>query len=358
MWLYQFKIGARHRRVTLGSATAVTLTSARKTAGELHAKVRLGRDPAGEKAEGRVRAAETVGAVLASYLEQKRASLRPLSFVQVKRHLQKHCKPLHGLQLAKVDRRAVAARIAVIETKNGKIAANRTQSSLSAFFAWCMRQGLTDSNPVIGTDRRPEQSRVRVLTDNELKAIWNATSGADDYSAIVRLLMLTAARASEIGSLRWSEITDTSIMLPATRTKKAREHAIPLTDTALAIIAARQKYADQDFIFGRRNDRPFTGWSVCKAALDARLAASGMKAEWVHHDLRRSAATKMAELGIEPHIIEAVLNHVSGHKAGVAGVYNRAKYDAQKKIALQRWAEHVLAIVEGRASNVVPLRQA
>jgi hypothetical protein len=182
VWIYQYKIGDQHRRLTLGSATAVSLSQARKSAVELHAKVRLGRDPAGEKAEGRVRAAETVGATLQVFFAHKRARLRPQSYDRVQRHLLKHCRPLHGLQLAKVDRRAVAARIADVEANSGPIAANRMRSALSSFFAWCMRQGLVDANPVIGTERNPERSRDRVLDDDELKAIWAATASDSDYT--------------------------------------------------------------------------------------------------------------------------------------------------------------------------------
>jgi integrase len=354
VWVYQFKIGARHRRLTLGSATAVPLAQARKIAAELHAKVRLGRDPAGEKAEGRTRAAETLAVVLQTYLAHKRASLKPGSYKGVERHLLRHCKPLHGLQLTKIDRRAVAGRIAAVAAKSGAVEANRVSSSLAAFFAWCLREGLVDTNPAAGGNRAPEQSRTRVLNDDELKAIWNATEGNDDYAAIVRLLIITGARANEIGGLRWSEIIDGRIVLLAARTKNAREHEIPLAPVARTLLDARARRADRDFVFGRRQDRPFTGWSICKDTLDARLSSAVR--HWTHHDLRRSMATRMAEnLDIEPHIIEAVLNHVSGHKHGVAGVYNRARYEQQKTTTLLRWADYVLAIVEGRQSKVIPL---
>jgi integrase len=138
-------------------------------------------------------------------------------------------------------------------------------------------------------------------------------------------------------------------VLPASRTKNARQHIIPLADSARAILEARPRRADRDFIFGRREGRPFTGWSVCKGLLDARIKANGATvANWVPHDLRRSTATRMAEIGVAPHIIEAVLNHVRGHKAGVAGVYNRATYEPEKRTALALWADHVLAVVEKR----------
>jgi integrase len=119
-----------------------------------------------------------------------------------------------------------------------------------------------------------------------------------------------------------------------------------------AILQAREQ--DGAFVFGRSGSSGFSGWSRCKERLDEAL---GMD-DWAIHDLRRTFATGSAEIGIQPHIIEAVLNHVSGHKSGVAGIYNRAAYETEKATALNRWAEHVAAIIEGRDSNVTPLRGA
>jgi integrase len=347
-WIYQFKLGSQHRRVTLGNATALSAVQARKTATELHAMVRLGRDPAGEKAEGRVRAAETMGAALEACLAHQRARLRPRSYVEVERHLLKHCRSLHSLQLAKIDRRDVAARLAAMATRSGAVAANRVRASLAAFFAWAIREGLTDTNPVVGTGKRPERSRDRVLAPVELKTIWAATADDSDYSAVVRLLMLTGQRASEIAGLKWSEVSDDQIVLAPARTKNGRRHIVPVTEPVRAILEARPRRPDRDFIFGRRHNRPFSGWPVLKKALDARIGPA--VPHWTHHDLRRTTATHMAEeLEISPHIIEAVLNHVSGHKHGVAGIYNRADYEVQKRHALTAWANHLLELVEGRS---------
>jgi integrase len=128
-----------------------------------------------------------------------------------------------------------------------------------------------------------------------------------------------------------------------------------------AILEGRPRREGRDFIFGRLRDRPLNGWSVCKANLDKRIKEAGAELpHWTHHDLRRTTATRMAdELGIAPHIIEAVLNHVSGHKAGVAGIYNRADYSVQMRQALTSWSEHLLSIVAGRpmSKKVVPLRK-
>jgi integrase len=355
-WIFQYDIGPRTRRMTLGSTAALTATRARATAAELHAKVRLGQDPAGDKAESRVRSAESFDAILRLYLAQQRSELKPLSYTQKERHLVKHCRALHALPLIKVDRRTIAAKLATVTTKSGSVEANRVRASLSAFYSWCISQGFADNNPVVGTARHHEKSRERVLTDAELKTIWEATAGDDDYSAIVRLLLLTGQRASEIGDLSWSETSDDCITLPGARTKNSRDHIVPLSVPAQAILEARPKMLGRDFVFGRaHSDGGFTGWSSCKVLLDDRIKASGAKVkDWVNHDLRRTVATRMAGLGVAPHVVEAVLNHVSGHKAGVAGIYNRATYEPEKRAALTKWAKAFLQIVEG--GKIIPLR--
>jgi integrase len=268
----------------------------------------------------------------------------------VERHLLTYAKPLHGLGVALVSRRDIGNLLATMAASSGSPSANFTRASLSAFFGWCMMRGLVEQNPVIGTHVAKMEPRTRVLPLAELAAVWRAC-GDDPYGAIVRLLILTGQRREEIGGLRLEEIGDGIIALPASRAKNKRAHIIPLSASAQAILAARPSRGE--FIFG---PKPFTSWSRGKALLDAAL---GKKlAPWTLHDLRRSVATGMAELGVAPHIVEAVLNHVSGHKAGIAGVYNRATYEKEKRTALALWADHVLAAVEGRASTVVPMLRA
>jgi integrase len=348
----------------------------RKTAEQLYARVKLGQDPATDKAEAQARAAQTFRVALDQYLAQQRARLRPRTYPDLERHLLKHGKPLHGLQLAKITRADIAAIIISASKNSGQVTANRVRASLSSFFSWAMQQGSVDANPVIGTARHKEQSRDRVLSPSELRLIWKALDDDDDFGAIVKVLALTGQRASEIAGLRWSEISDDTIVLPGDRTKNHRPHILPLSEPAVAILAARTKRDNRELIFGR-GAKPFSGWSKCKQRLDAKLAKAGAKfAHWTLHDFRRTFATfasgglpehqlKMlpprdreaaSGLGIEPHVIQAVLGHVSGYRSGVAGVYNRSTSAREKKAALDRWADRLLAIVEDRASNVVPLK--
>ena len=351
-WIFQYKIGNQNRRITLGSLAALTPARARETAGDLHAKVRLGLDPAGEKTEGRARAAETMGAVAQSYLTYQSGHLRPRSYVEVERHLLRYCKPLHGLQLVKIDRRTVAARITDVASNNGAATANRVRASLSALFSWAMRQGLCDFNPVAGTGRAPEQSRARVLDDGELKVIWNAL-GPDDYSAIIRLLILTGCRRDEVGSLRWCEVAGDQIVLPPQRTKNNREHRIPLVGAVRAILDGRER--DGMFVFGRHPGKPFSGWGVSKAGLDRRIKAAGPQLPgWRIHDLSRTFRTGLGKLGVAPHIAELAINHA---RKGIEATYDKHRYEGEIKTALTLWANQVFAIVEGQDERkIVSLR--
>jgi integrase len=216
-----------------------------------------------------------------------------------------------------------------------------------------MGQGIADTNPVIGTSTQKERPRDRVLSPAELRTIWNALPD-DHYGAIMKLLAVTGQRAGEIAGLRWSEVDleRGTIMLPGERTKNHRPHLVPLPQAARTIIEARPRRPGRDLIFGLA-EGPFSNWSDSKQRLDEKIALP----HWTPHDLRRTAATMMAELGIQPHIIESVLNHVSGFRAGVAGTYNRFLYEAEKRQALNLWAEHLLAIVKGHTAPVVPLKQ-
>jgi integrase len=362
-FVFQYKLGAKQRRIALGSTGALDISKARDTAKDLYARVRLGQDPANDKADAKAKAGDTFEATIPLFLARQRERLRPRSYADLDRHLTKHAKPLHRLHLEKITRRDIATCLTSITANNGAVTANRVRASLSTFFVWTVCEGLIDANPVINTNRNQERPRDRVLSPAELRLIWKALED-DDYGAIIKLLALTGQRAGEIAWLRWSEILEREIALPGERTKNHRPHIIPLSDPARAILSARPRRttADgkpRDLVFGI-GDGPFSGWSKSKEALDARLeeAAGQPLPHWTPHDLRRSFATHAGELGIQPHIIEAVLNHISGHKAGVAGIYNRAAYEPEKRAALARWADQLLSWVEGRKSNVTTLRRA
>ena len=343
-WIFQYKIGAKQRRLVIGKASALSVDKARGLAADLHAKVRLGGDPAADKAVGKVNAALSFGSVAGRYLAWQKKRLRSRSYVEVERRINRDAKPFHGMPIHTIDQRTVAARISTVIDSKGAPTGRLVRSTLSALFSWAMKEGLVSQNPAINTNMPAVVSRDRVLSDRELAAIWKGCPD-DDYGNIVRLLMLTGQRRNEMAGLRWPEIDldKRVIELPPDRVKNKRPHRIPISGPVHSILNCRPKIAGRDYVFGY-GDGPFQGWMFAKRSLDSRVGID----PWTHHDLRRTCATGMADLGVQPHVIEAVLNHVSGHKGGIAGIYNRATYAAEKAQALQLWADHVMAIAGGK----------
>jgi integrase len=356
----------QQRKIRLGPAgrDAMPAAKAREIANDVLAKARLGVDVVGErKAAAAAPKPYELGSAFERYIRQVEGQLRPNTVREIRRHLARDWAPIQHIATNAVSRIQISARLGEIVAEHGPVAANRSRASLSAFFAWCVREGLTDLNPVVGA-RRPEaeRARERVLKDREIAAIWKAV-GDGAYGKILRLLLLTGQRRQEVGAIAAEEIDlERRIwLLPASRTKNSEAHAVPLSDQALVILKEAIGDKRQGCLFGPGG---FKGWSDARASLDTRLALIRSKDEppiepFVIHDLRRTVATGLADIGIAPHIVEAVLNHVSGSKRGVAGVYNRASYSAEKRQALDRWGAHVESILAGEAgTNIVPLRTA
>jgi integrase len=191
-----------------------------------------------------------------------------------------------------------------------------------------------------------------VLTDRELAAVWQAC-GDDDYGRILKLLALTGCRRDEIGALKWGEIDfDTGVMtLPPERVKNGRTLSLPLPAPALTILRSVPCRDGRAHIFGAHG---FTSWSVMTKQLHARIAATGASlAPWRLHDLRRTMRTNLGKLGVRPDVAEMCIGHV---RKGMIAIYDRYRYESEIAAALARWAEHLMAIVEGRESKVVSLR--
>jgi integrase len=343
VWIFQYAIGGRTRRLTFGAYPAMGVPDARAQAERLHARTKLGGDPAQEKADAKA-PGETFGDCLGFYLRHRRAQgrLRPTTLAETERHLNVNLRALHPIRIDQLDRRAIAAELSRL-TERGPVQANRTRASVVKFLNWCAGEGYIDSNPARFVNRNPERPRDRLLGVDELVRIWRALP-AGDFGDVVRLLMLLGQRRDELAELEWNEVDlERGVLaLPAARMKNRRPHGIPLGPTAAAILQARDR-GERPLVFGAGH-RGFSGWSRAKARLDAQLPAM---APWVIHDLRRAVATHMNELGTAPHIVEAVLGHVSGAKGGVAGIYNHAGYDVDKRAAVLRWDAHLMAAIGG-----------
>ncbi len=348
-WIAQYRIGTKQRRLTLGSLDKLDPDEARQRARAALAKSQLGQDPQLEKYESRAEASVTFDIVRKKYLATAIKRLRPRSYELSELTLNRHWAPLSELPISSIRRATVANRMPEIAEQHGLVAANRARASLSAFFSWAIGEGIADTNPVVGTNKAiTEIPRDRVLTDQELALVWTCLVDGD-YCWIIRLLILTAQRRDEVGSMPWSEIDvgAATWKIESARTKNRLAHEVPLSRSAVEILANLPRREGRDLVFGS-GAGPFQGWGNAKEALDERIkAANGGKAiaPWRMHDIRRTVATRLGDLGVLPHVVEAILNHISGSKAGVAGIYNRALYAPEKRAALDRWSDHLEGLI-------------
>jgi integrase len=362
-YFVKYNVGPQQRRHTLGAVVRGNLKAMKLEASKVLAKARLGTDVVAVKRAVKSKQSTSLGDLVARYLDDRQPKLRPRYHAEIKRQLERDWKGLHQHAVESVTRQAVITVVDDIAASRGEVAADRARTALGGLSGWVIERGYCDANPTLNVSPRAgSRARERVLSAAELVEVWRAC-GEDHYGRIVRLLILTGQRRREIGDLAWLEVDSDKrqIDLPAERTKNHRPHVVPLSDQALALLPKFR--VGRDLAFGHR-DGGFSGWSKAKGELDARIAEArmlvGIKEQmpsWRLHDLRRSFVTHINELGFaQPHVVEAIVNHVSGHLAGVAGVYNKAQYLAERRKALELWGDHVLALVEGRTRKVVPIK--
>jgi integrase len=360
-YLAQYTLGGQKRRIPLGACSAISLAAARAAVQEILGLVATGRDPAAERKAAVLEAARkaahealTLGALLmqweALHLADKRERYR--------------AEAVRAIKNAFVDRlnwpaadlsRATVVRVLDGLARDGKRAmASRTAAYGRACYHWAVKRGSLASNPFQDLPLAPTPKRERVLTDDELRAVWEATSGPGPFNAIVRTLILTGQRREEVAGMAWSEVAPdlSAWTIPTGRAKTGAAHVMPLSVPAQAILRGAP-LTESDLVFpGLRG--PFNGFSKAKAALDK---ATGVT-DWRLHDLRRTMATGLQKLGVRLEVTEAVLNHIAGSRAGIVGVYQRHTWSEEKRVALAAWGAHVEAIVahDARGSNVIGLR--
>ena len=347
---YRVKGEPKTRKISLGEAPDPTplavIRKMREIARDTLARARVGEDIQPKK---QVKASEltivTTGEQIRRYIQERGSDVRPRSLLEIKRHLSRRFEALHTLPLREITRDRIVNEVIRIAKEHGRTEADRARASLSAFFASCIERDLLDANPCVGIKRRaPGKSRERVLTLDELKAVWQACDWDDDYPRIVRLLLLTGQRRLEIADLSWDEIDldKREIRLPAERCKNGRAHVVPLSDHALAILETIPHRAGRKLLFGTGSGG-FSGWSAAKRKLDAKLC--DVVAPFVLHDLRRSLATHCADMEFAPpHIIEMALNHHSDTRAGIIQVYQRSNHLKQRRELMEKWGAHIAAL--------------
>jgi integrase len=359
-FLAQYTWHGQKRRIPLGSSSAVSLAKARDAVRAIMGDVAKGVDPAAERkkaaAEARLRAthdALTLSALLSDWQALHLASRRPSYAMEAVRAVRNAFPRYLDLPAADMSRTMIVKTLDAMSRKGSASMAARTAAYGKAAYGWGVKRGALSVNPFLNLPVAPTPRRERVLSDDELAAIWRATDDAGPFNGIVRLLILTGQRREEAAGMTWAELSGefSTWTIPASRAKNGATHIVPLSTQAQDLLRMAPRFGELVFP-GLRG--PFNGFSKAKAALDAK---SGV-ANWRLHDLRRTAATGLQRLGVRLEVTEQVLNHVSGSRAGIVGVYQRHDFATEKRAALEAWGAHVLAIVEGRPAtgNVVTLR--
>jgi integrase len=334
------RVDGRARRMTLGRYPVVSLAQARDHALTALQKIDAGVDPEVEDFKPLDEAEMNVSTVTALFLEMHCRQHNKLSTtVDVERRLRRHLIERWGTRdITSIKRSELVALFDGLVRSGRPSEANHALAHIRKLFSWCVQRGYVINNPC-GTIAQPAKnnSRERALTEDELRAVWKAlqTEGYP-YGPYIKLLILTAQRRGEVAGMEWSQLNfDTGEWtLPPELTKNGRRHILPLSTHAQAVILSIPRIHPR-FVFPSRTnpDKHMTAFTKIKERLDV---ASGVD-DWVLHDLRRTTATFLAKLDTQPHVIERILNHVSGSFAGVAGIYNRHPYLDEMRGALERW---------------------
>jgi integrase len=364
-WAVRYRQGGRTRKHTVGPYPAIDLKAARELAAKALRAVATGGDPGREKMQARGVQPDTVEAVAALFIERHcLRSTRARTAEETQRLLDLHVLPRWRARLMRdVTRRDVIDLLDRVVDGGSPVAANRTLSVIRKLFGWALDRDIISMTPVAGV-RPPtvEISRDRVLSDAELALVWR---GADQlggsYGALVKLLMLCGQRRDEVAALPWSEIDLSEKMwrLPAARTKNGKAHDVPLSEPVVAILQALPRIGDT-FVLTTNGTAPASNYGKNKRRLDAAITAinGGPIPHWTLHDLRRSAASGMARLGVNLPVIERILNHSGASFSGAAGVYQRFDFAGEKRHALERWGTHVADLVlPHRSLNAVRLEE-
>ena len=235
-WVVRYRVGRRQRVITLGKMLVLSPGQARAKAGEILAKAKLGEDVSTEIRSRKTASGTTLAALIDLFIDRYvEKNQKPSTRTETRRLLLVKWKPLHQSTVKELTRPMIAERLAKIELETSSITRNRARAALSRLFTWAMEEGFADHNPVVDTAKRAEASRDRILSAEELKAIWLATSNPGDYNAIVRLLMLTGQRREEVAAITCQELDlDNAIWrIAPERTKNSRPHDVPLSSPAL-----------------------------------------------------------------------------------------------------------------------------
>jgi integrase len=366
VFVFQYRMGgrgAKTERYTIGEfRSPYTVDGARGEAVRLLAEVKSGRNPAEAKRVdrgGEPNRARLFGQVAAEFVE-RHAKPNTRDWRKTEYLLRRDVLPFWSARpVREISRQDVIEIIDRVADRGARIHANRVLAAVRVLFNWALSRGVIEASPAAGV-KAPgaETVRERVLSEDELRGVWRAADATPyPFGPFFQLLILTAQRRDEVAGIRWSEIDEARALwtIPGERAKNGRAHQVPLPAPAIDILGSIPRVDGSDLVFTTNGQTPISGFSKAKLRLDN---ASGVgltgRDEWRVHDIRRSVTTFMAEMGIAPHVVDKLLNHVSGSIRGVAAVYNRHAYTDERRRALDAWANRLAAIVDGdRRGNVV-----
>jgi integrase len=336
--------GSRLRKYTIGPYGRVTLHQARAAALKIFAARAEGRDPASEKQEARRRlVVDRVEDLVELFITEHVSKIR--SAREISRLLRREVIASWGARsIHDIGKRQVIELVTEVAARGTPSAANKLLKMIKALFGWCVGRAILDVSPANGlTAPARERARDRVLGDDELARVLLAARRIGyPYGSIVELLALTGQRREEVAQLTWDEvdIAHSTWELPASRTKNGKLHIVYLSHEAIAVL--NRTPAVGDFVFSLSGVKPFQSFSAAKRELETLSGVS----DWRLHDLRRTCVSGMARLGVAPHVADKILNHQAGTISGVAAVYQRHEFLAERRDALERWGTHIADLLK------------
>ena len=374
-WALRYRYAGKPRKLTLGKWPIMGVAAARAAATEAIEAVEYGNDPGAakkkakaERIEAQLSERDFIKTLVGDYAKRHLASLK--SGAVVKRELERHVVTAWGdRDIHDIAKRDVIDLLDGIADSGRVVTANRVRSYLGTFFNWAVDRDIIATSPAQGVKPvAKEKSRDRVLSDDEIRWFWRA---CDDlgfpWGPLGQTLLLTGQRLGEVAGMTDAEISGDTWHMEPERTKNGRAHTVPLSGAVSDVLGGVERIKGKPgLVFTTTGESPVSGYHKGRNHIAERMTEiaseeAGEPVEiphWTFHDLRRTAATGMARLGIPVRVTEAVLNHVSGTAAGIVSVYQRHDYAEEKRAAMDAWARLVADLVEGRADNVVRLEKA
>jgi integrase len=355
----------RKVREPIGIWGNITIEQAREAVRARLGAVAKGLNPRAERLQRQAEAereraamALTFEALIEEWKALHLSHLRPRYAAEAVRAIRSCLPDLIRRPAAAITKSDVINAIDGIALTGKRVAAARVKQYARACYSWAAKRGKVEANPFAGLPFAPENAeRERVLSDEELHAVWEAATALGyPWAGFYQLSILTLQRREEVAGMRWSEVSDdlSQWSIPGSRMKSGRRHDVHLSGPARAVLRSMPRLADCDFVFSTTGTSHVGGYSKAKRHLDMAIAKAGTEvAPWVPHDLRRTGVTVLARLGFDSIVVDKLLAHQPAKLRGVAGVYQRHDFARERAVALDAWATHVLGVGTG---NVVNLR--